>query len=169
MAIQYYIQAPWTIFSRIKLGTTNVSGGTFILLRIHFAIELVCRSGVRDLRKFRIWFHSSLERGRWITCATMVWGLCIYFVKKVSCKNPSSRNWRKFGWFAHVTWLSTCGTSAGLEPTASLRVCLNQPILTTFLWLRSWIHHWGGGKIAWVAILYPPPTSGNSSFLPHSP
>ncbi len=28
--IQDYIQAPWTIFSRIKLGTTSLSGGTFI-------------------------------------------------------------------------------------------------------------------------------------------
>ncbi len=32
------------------------------------------------------------------------------------------------------------------------------------------VHHWGGGKMAWVAILYPPPpTLGISSFLPHSP
>ncbi len=34
------------------------------------------------------------------TCVTRIWGLRIYFVKKTSCKNPSLRNCRRFGYFA---------------------------------------------------------------------
>ena len=72
---------------------------------------------------------------------------------------------------SHVTALrrSTGGSYAGLVSASKWRICLNQPHLTTFPWLRSWIHHWGGGKMAWVAILYPPPPTSGNSFLPHSP
>ncbi len=63
---------------------------------------------------------------------------------------------------SHMT--ATYGPSATLKPTTTWWTrgfTPNPPLLTNFLWLRSWIHHLGRGRMAWVAILYPPPTSGN--------
>ncbi len=77
------------------------------------------------------------------TCITKVWGLCIYFVKKVT---------------------STCGSSTSLEPTGSLRACLNWPNLTTFLWHRSWSATGEGGRWLVSPSWTPPPTLGNSFF-----
>ncbi len=46
-----------------------------------------------SLYKWRIWNHNLPQRGRWFLtlASSRVWGLRIYFVKKVSCKNHSLR------------------------------------------------------------------------------
>ncbi len=58
----------------------------------------------------------------------------------------------------HVT--ATCGPSVTLEPTTMWRICRfapKQPLLTTFLWLRSWIRHLGGWEDGLGRHLVPPP------------
>ncbi len=133
-ALTVYYELEWSalvLFLITTLAGDVASGMKWLPLRkfphILYSVSLQ--------NKLCIWFHSSQGRGTWI-------------LTLVPPRYEASASIMKKKFLAKIICWGISGSLADLHmsfdcpgPSASLQVCLNLPILRTFLWLRSWIRH----------------------------
>jgi hypothetical protein len=137
------------------------------------SLELQPQSAVKMLN-MQQYFQRENNKGRTVHCVLEWSGLFLFLITTLHGDVASLRNWRRNGYFAPKScdchmW-SNCDFGTHCYMT-DLQICPKTAIFND-LFMTQVLNPplgEGGGWLGSPSFTPPPPTSGNSSFLPHSP